>query len=616
MRQELWIDGQRVDLSADTVITLEWVSGLFEDIGSIQMSRSYTIKLPKTARNLRILDNPGNPAHASSKTRRYLDAQYHRNGIDLLGPAKAYVMSVEPDGIEVGLLWRTVDGLLEWKESGKKLSDLTSLPTLTWVGSDGRPDYTGEYFAKYFSGLGSYSFPTVNAAPHPSVQFWELFARIFAEAGVRWDGYIDDEQNELDPLYYTKLLCSGHKPSKTMDLASGSKAMSRGYVRGDLQGIAFSALTHGWDKIIDDTSGDGSNLFITGPQTDSHYLQINVANQTPGSHSLLGNAIQVVASPREGWAINKRVIAEFPFQTDARDVEFVTADVVLDELGDYVWYELRYKNSLASDVYGGLVAYNAELPLVSVGRAHDTISIANDNRYPVAENLPDMTQVNFIKGACALLGLVPIVTSGGVLKFAEYDAILDTAGAQDWTNKVSGELERVELSRDDLARRNYIRWTEDVSVFPNPDAAIVTEDDTLAENKDLFKLPFAASNGAGALHYEVIIDTNDGVTTYEAEDIDIKPRVFVWAYDSTGERYLTFPEYLKGAGLVTKYYSRFQDITRKPVVIEALVRLNELDLVALDFTRPVYLAQTGQYYAIKSVQADDSDLCKVELIQI
>lgn len=200
----------------------------------------------------------------------------------------------------------------------------------------------------------------------------------------------------------------------------------------------------------------------------------------------------------------------------------------------------------------------------------------------------------------------------------EYDKILDTADALDWTRKVSGDLEKVTPSRDGLARRNFIRYTEDVRVKPSPDAVLVTEDETLEESKDLYKLPFAASNEDIAEHYKVTseFDKDTLETTYNFEDITIKPRVFEWGRDSSGERRLIFPERLKGNGLALGYYGKFQDITRKPVVIEAVVKLNELDLVGLDFTRPVYLAQTGQYYAIKTVQADDSDLCKVELIQI
>ena len=57
MTHELIINGQAVDIEG-VDITLEYVSGLFQDIGSIHLSRSYTISLPKTRRNLAILDDP------------------------------------------------------------------------------------------------------------------------------------------------------------------------------------------------------------------------------------------------------------------------------------------------------------------------------------------------------------------------------------------------------------------------------------------------------------------------------------------------------------------------------------------------------------------------------
>lgn len=618
MTQELWIDGQSVDLGGDTSITLEWVSGLFEDIGSIQLSRSYTITLPKTARNLRILDDPSNPAHRSSKTRRYLDARYIRNGIDLLGSAKAYVMSTGSAGIEVGLIWRTVPGLLEWKESGKKLGALQSLPTLKWVGSNGQPDYTGQYFAKYYSGLDSYGYPTVNAAPHPSVQFWELFDSIFREAGVRWFGYADDELNEIDSLYRTKLLCDGHRPSKAMDLASGSSSSSRGYVTTDNARIAFERWSHAWDRTLSRTVyPDGRQEFATTSlvdetRKDNMYFQLSVQNQTPGSYSLLDNSIQVVGEYQDGYILKEKILADIKFEL-VNGAEVCRADLELD-VKDMGIIFLRYRTALPSDTYGGLIAFGGES--IRVTYAHETISIANDNRYPIPDNLPDITQVDFIKGACALLGLIPVVTSDSTLKFVEYATILDPAAAADWTHKVAGDIDKVSLTEGDLARRNLIAYAEDKEVSGDYDATIVVEDETLAESHELFKLPFGASNGSSAEHYHVTPEIEEGVAVYNLEDVDIKPRVFVWSTDTDGSKVLDFPGYFKGAGLVAKYYQRFQDIVRTPVVIEVLVRLTEIDLVTLDFTRPVYLSQTGQYYSILKVQDDGNGFSKTTLIQI
>lgn len=607
MTHELIINGQAVDIEGID-ITLEYVSGLFQDIGSIHLSRSYTISLPKTRRNLAILDDPGNPSYDSGAVRRYLDANYYRNGVDLLGKAKAYIIGTTATSIEIGLLWRVVDGLLEWRESGKKLSDLTTLPTLTWVGSDGEPDYTGNYFARYYSGLGSYTYPTVNAASHPSVQFFELFQRIFTEAGVRWDAFIDDEQTEMDSLYWAKLLCDGHRPSKAMEIESGSRAVSAtAYnIQGEGEGIAFNDWTHGWDPIVHEYAGyDG---FEVGDNKRVRVV-LNLKND-------LANYVIGVNEPVRITDTSGQSIAEYFFEIDADGVEHCSADEELD-LSGYDEFEVRFGGAKPNASHP-MSAYDSSLPAFSVMHVHEHIPISQQNLFPVAENLPDMTQVDFIKGACALLGIVPIVTPSRVLKFVEYGAILDLSEAQDWTGKVSGGLERVSPRRDGMARKNYIRYAEDVEVRPSPDAVIVTEDETVAGSSDLYKLPFAASNGNVAEHYKVTSEFNDETleTTYTAEDIDIEPRVFIWQRSTSGERYLVFPESFKREGLVAKYYGRYQDAVRRPVLVEALVRLDELDLAGLDFTRPVYLAQTGRYYAVLKVQTSDTDTCKVELIQI
>ena len=55
MKEELYIKGERVDLSDDE-ITLNFKSNLLGDISKITASNSYTITLPRTNKNIRLLD--------------------------------------------------------------------------------------------------------------------------------------------------------------------------------------------------------------------------------------------------------------------------------------------------------------------------------------------------------------------------------------------------------------------------------------------------------------------------------------------------------------------------------------------------------------------------------
>lgn len=622
MTHELIIDGHRVDLTGDP-ITLQWVSGLFRDVGSITLSHSYTIQLPKTAHNLRIFDDPENIGHRSTKTRRYLAAEYIRDGVSLIGDGRAYVSGVTSSAIEIVLLWQASDALLAWRDADLGLQDLPNLGVLTpWINtSTGLPNYkrSGDpFFAKYYAGLGEYKYPQVLVATGPAVGFATLVNRILTTAGVSYE--IDSTATSR--LNSVVLLADGRRPSKDMDLASGSYTSGAGSVLStDRRSLAFTGWTHAWDRTLEVMpTSDPRNLFSTqstydDEAHDSIYIKASLRNRTPGAYSLMGNALQVIGYYLNGFIVGEKVLAEYPFQEDADGYEFCQIDALLEDLGDMLELEFRYKNAISSTSYGGLVAYQGSEAL-RVSYKHETINLGPQNSFPVALNLPDMSQVAFVKGACALLGLLPIM-EGDTLKITTYDNILDPSRALDWTHKMQGSPEKTALRYENLSRRNGIVYKADKTVVGSYDAAIHVDDATLPEYSKLYELPFGASDGSQALQYSVTPKSDsEGVVTYELEDESIAPRVFEALTDKEGARYLEFPDRLKGSALVSAYYSRFQEVVRHPVEIEAVLKLSDVDLATLDFTRPVYFAQLGLYFAIKSVQDDGDGLSKTTLIQI
>ena len=62
MRNELFIDGVKVDLGEDTRIVLNYKSNLFSDLSKIVSNNSKTIKLPKTIHNQRIKEHADTPS--------------------------------------------------------------------------------------------------------------------------------------------------------------------------------------------------------------------------------------------------------------------------------------------------------------------------------------------------------------------------------------------------------------------------------------------------------------------------------------------------------------------------------------------------------------------------
>lgn len=617
MTRELIIEGQHVDLAPDTDITLEYVSNILSDPGKISLSHSYTVKLPKTARNARILDLPDSPGHESTMSRRFLTAQYFRNGVDLLGETQAYLLSSKPDSYEVALIWNTLPELQALSQSKLTLNDLKGLGTLTWIGSNGQtPDYmgmqsgsNGALFAWYESGLGALKYPEVNAATHPSMGMSDLLRLIMEQAGVPYEV---KSERALDGLWGTKLLAApSHKPSRAMELESGSVAGTVRFVAVTANNTPETVLrlqdwTNGWDAPTEATGAD--NVFDTG-EAKKHRVIINLRTSADFS-----NAYIVIT----GAKIESNVIREqeelgrFYFKADEGGW-YCFADETID-LGNWPQYVVGLRDIVTSETVIP-TAYEEGLPLFATYREHDTINIEKDNRFPIEGNLPDIGQWDFVKACMGLFGMVPVIRNGAV-EFYDYGQIFDKADAVDWSGKVAmtedGTPEETTPTADSWARSNDIVFAENDEAN-DPTASLHVSDATLAESREWVKLPFAASRFSSALHYKVGKEN-------EVEDVDIEPRIMTLVSGKDAEGHsrstLRFTDNLAGEGLVAAYYSELQEVIRKPVCLTLNVRLHELDLAQLDLVRPVYLRQYGQYYAILKIQTSRTDLCKVELLQI
>lgn len=124
MRNDLlFIDGELVDLDDSTKITLNYKSNLFTDLSKIVSNNSYTIKLPKTVRNQRIIKHSDLPACITDYPRKFHSARYFRNGIEIIPNGKAVFMSGS-DSFEIALTWGNISLLSGIVEDDKTLNDL------------------------------------------------------------------------------------------------------------------------------------------------------------------------------------------------------------------------------------------------------------------------------------------------------------------------------------------------------------------------------------------------------------------------------------------------------------------------------------------------------------
>lgn len=612
MTRGLIIEGQHVDLAPDTDITLEFVNNIIGDIGKISLSRSYTVKIPKTIRNTRILDDPGRPGHESGVPRRFLNARYYRNGIDLIGPAQAYILKTTPESYEIALVWNTLEALQTLSQYSGTLNDLPNLPTLTWIGPNGTtPDYTGgnddsgAIFAFYNSGLGGVKYPTVDTATHPSFRMPELIGRILANAAVP---YVLSAKAQNDIKDLAVLAAPKHEPSRDMEIESGSVAELVSFKRATINGrpgtmLEINDWVHGWDA---PSSATGSNQSFTTGNNDTHRILINL--QSPNDIDLSGFYLNIT-----GNIVKNNVVQD---QEELLRAYFKPNDsgwyLYIDEeikLSGWPTYAVGLGNQLNVQVAAVFTPYKAGLPLLAANRVHKTLSPSKINQFPVQGNLPDIKQWDLIKACMAMFGWAALIQNG-TLHLLKYAELFSTSGAYNWTEKVDmtdGAPQEFGYTLDNWAQANTLKFKEDTPLGFEPNASLAIQDTTLPEQRDFFELPFAASMQSEAPHYKV-----DGT---ELEDVDIAPRIFQ-IVDKDGVRTLEFTENLYGKGLIDANYTRFQETIRKPVTMTVNIRLHEIDLAQLDLTRAVYLGQYGKYYMILKIQTSKTDLCKVELLQL
>lgn len=157
MIDELYIDGQKCDIS-DTGIALEYKSNIFGELDKFESSYSFTIKLPKTDRNVRIIEAADIVSNAGRFPFIKHGGRVLRDGVVIADNATVYITGTTPEAINVALTFngsKAAALLAELKERADTLRDLQfPRPAIPWGTADavnGAPEF---YPAANF-GLGA-----------------------------------------------------------------------------------------------------------------------------------------------------------------------------------------------------------------------------------------------------------------------------------------------------------------------------------------------------------------------------------------------------------------------------------------------------------------------------
>lgn len=592
MKEELYIKGESVDLG-DSEITLNFKSNLLGDISKITASNSYTITLPRTNKNIRLLDFPDVAGHESYMMRDYFNAEYYRNGVKLFD-AKAVLISCSEDGFDVALTWGMSEKFIQLMNDDKSIQEFADM-ALPWNSST-------TYDNGLVNGQLSHGYIRHNAGIdvdsnrdkifiHPSVNCMRLLEEIASYYGLTmdWGSY-----KQYIELLYLPLI--SQKASSKYNFFG---ANITGTLDSDIKYVKFTQTNRvdGINISNTETYGDVVRIYETSLDWELDILiytnkhnTLNVVELAFYSNAQYIKSLQI-SSNDIGLCAYKGVI---PF--DITEYSNITIRIRIN------------KGALLGIIKSYIKIFS-----------EDVQSVSYNQYYPIGSNLPDISVVDFIKQICWLFGLFAIKSDTGV-SFISVNKIIDNRDkAVDWSKKLvptGWTAKETSYTFGDFAQKNYFRYEENENA-KSADGYMVVQNKTLDHEKDLAKLPYTAGGDNGDMRAVPYFKWSEDGTTVELEDCGDRIMQLVISFDSQGKEdaRLDFSD-LKFQNRVSRFgLSSYQDLIKSPFVIKDTFRLTEIDLKNLDYTIPVYIERYAAFFAIISIKSQ-GDYSECELLKL
>lgn len=602
MKEELYINGQSVDLGESVDITLNYKSNMITDLSKIVGNNSYTIKLPKTRRNIGIIGVSDIPSVVTSFPRVSHPCRYFRNGIEIVPDGRAVLLAVS-DYIEIVMTWGSTAAFFKMVEDGRNLDEFAEVDDfIMWNATNSKDVYNGTsevLNADMTIGLRG---GEKLAAIHPSVRSTYIFNLIEDKYGLSFE-FPDDRKLFIESLIIPLLT----------------------------RNSGFANIHRTTGNVIQNEFTDQPMIVKTGEEFDKNFEWLG---------ELDGSYFEGVAAPRDVYGIKALVSGTVTispsFRSSESDKGVYHGTTYVSENFEYFPYTLYENDNVISEMYdyytpveiqvmeGDVFAVNLfrAVPESSLGVYFDIkmkkSEIQIGDRFPIVENLPSIKTVDFIKAVCSLSGLFAVPSSdGSLLRFVSFDELADKSSAVEWSDKIipkdrNNAPRGIAYSLDDFARNNRMKWKDDNTVDASfAEGNIVVDDMTLEFERDAVQLPFAATNTRGGMAFIRLYEYNDNG---EPELQDVEPRLLM-EKNIKGYSTATFIE-LEWERLLGKYYQTYQNAVKSPKIITETVRLNEFDLKGLDASKPVYLRQYGKYYAVVDIKAPSTGICECKLLQL
>lgn len=599
-RDELYINGDKVDVG-DTDISLNYKSNLLTDISKIVSNNSYTIKLPKTAKNLALIEC----AHLPSSTTKlpYLKhvGNVLRNGIIIVKDANVVLLSVS-EYIETALSWGNVTNFAEIVSSDKKLTDLEygTEEGTDWVVWNNKGSNSAQF------PLINYGFNSgdSNVWYHPAITVKWILEKIQEESGVTFN-FPSDKKTFIDKMIVPLLT---RNDSQKINDAFPSSLQMVGYV------IVESTFSYLKLNYIGDSTQQYAS--VGGPYGDRLYTKYPITLKVKGT-------IEMLVQYNSGMDVNNQYLNLRVSQSDSSGNISSVSTIERKNYAAYIeapnvrlLFNFDDLVSIESDEFMHFtikaIATGASSSVLSL-TVYDRNEISFGEKFPLVPNLPDIKQIDFIKAVASMVGLFALPDGENGIKFIPFDNLsANKSKAVDWTNRVIMAYDSVtprnlQYTLDNIAQNNWFRYKEDDNVMGNYDGNIHVDDATIEYERDAITLPFSACSTKGGVAYIPLYSYNE---EGELEYNKTNPRILL--LDGTKGIF----KGLEWTTLIANNYQTYKGLINNAKVVTEYIRLNSIELRDLEMDIPVYLAQYGCYLAIIEITTKENDICECKLLKL
>lgn len=642
---EIYISDQLVDLAEDTTIERTYTSPLFGDLESIANAVTNNITLPMSPRNRAIFGFAERLDMAVVETPfKRLPAKMYINGTPVFDNGYAQLTEVAESGYSVILTWGAIDNFEQLIES--KMTDLG--PALVGIGvtsiawNENSPTRIHDLgadvdFLTVNYGMGINDPQYLRPAIDVDIVLWAIEeAHGITISGRQGLATTSDGR----PLYLPLVERNGDSETPAV-FSNFAVCKDQGFI-GD----------SGNQGTIIDFAGICDGLVIDVSQVDTIHIEITGRQK-------------VDANWDKQWFVEVsddieyrdfRILGAQKYSTNILDYTVLYKQNNLRQEGTNIYFDNRVFDLNVSDykiirfrMYGeywndfGGVYWN----LTISGDFKDKKVIYPWDRYPIAPNLPDMSQGEFLQSLMMLKGLFPymdakypneIRTMSIGRLYRNMNPNLADWYVYDWSDKLQApdrisamaDADAVAFEVGDYAQRNILDYENDDDVSYNTEGVISCYS-VFLDKKNENKVPFSASmnavsedtNGITALIPIYELDDNGKDVNENSVSSRIVAAVQVEEVKSDGTtqniyvgQFLQSQFFGGKSGIVATYYNELQQVVKRPRVITVELHLTNVDLWNLDYTKPVYFDRFGGFFAIEQLIVDGNNMVTAKMVAL